>query len=90
MVEVAGDLRKTIDSHVNPEHYRALGQYSALHVVEAWDLNYHLGNALKYIQRAGKKPNTPELQDLKKAQWYINRYIHLLDPEHEPDPAAGD
>lgn len=76
-----------IDAAVNPAHYRELGNYSALHVVEKWGLNYHLGQTLKYIQRAGKKPETPELQDLKKAAWYLARYIHLVDPS-EPDPAA--
>jgi hypothetical protein len=75
-----------IDAAVAPKHYRDLGAYSALHVAERWELNYHLGNALKYIQRAGKKPNTPEIQDLKKAAWYLARHIHLLDPENEPDP----
>lgn len=78
--------RNEIEAAVQPAHYRDLGNYSALHVTEKWNLNYHLGQTLKYIQRAGKKPNTPELQDLKKAAWYLARYIHLLDPENEPDP----
>jgi hypothetical protein len=73
---------------INPSHYADLGQYSALHVIEAWDLGYHLGNALKYIQRAGKKPGETELRDLRKARWYLQRHMHLLDPENEEDPAA--
>lgn len=78
--------REQINKAVEPAHYRDLEEYSALHVAEKWGLNYHLGNAIKYIQRAGKKPNTPEIQDLKKAIWYLRRYVHHLDPEHEPDP----
>ena len=73
---------------VNPAHYRDLGSYSALHVVEKWSLGYHLGNALKYIQRAGKKEGATELTDLRKARWYLQRHLHLLDPENEVDPAA--
>jgi len=71
---------------VNPPHYRSLGLYSALHVTEIWGLGYHLGQAVKYIQRAGKKPGVDEITDLKKAIWYIQRHIHLLDPK-EFDPA---
>lgn len=74
---------------VNPRHYADLGEYSAVHIVPIWGVGYEVGNALKYIQRAGSKPNTPEIQDLKKAVWYLNRRIHLLDPENEPDPAAN-
>lgn len=70
---------------VNPEHYRKLGEYSALHVVEKWGLGYHLGQTLKYIQRAGSKPGVNPVEDLKKAKWYLERHIHLLDPS-EPDP----
>lgn len=71
---------------VNPQHYRSLGLYSALHVVERWGLGFHLGQAVKYVQRAGKKDGELEITDLKKAIWYIQRHIHLLDPT-EFDPA---
>lgn len=61
--------------HVNhPEHYGGENNpYEAIKVIEAWKLNFHLGNALKYISRAGKKDNLK--QDLEKAIWYIKRYI---------------
>lgn len=52
--------------------------YEAIKVIEAWDLNFHLGNVVKYISRAGKKDPTTNLEDLKKAQWYLNRYIEQL------------
>jgi hypothetical protein len=76
------------DDPVNPKHYSELGEYSALHVIHKWELGYCLGSALKYIQRAGKKPGTPAVVDLKKAVWYIQREIHILDPD-QPDPAAA-
>lgn len=61
--------------HVNhPEHYGGEDNpYEAIKVIEAWKLNFHLGNAVKYISRAGKKDNLK--QDLEKAIWYIKRYI---------------
>lgn len=80
--------RKKIAEAVNPKHYASLGLYSAIHVIEKWGLGYSLGQVLKYVQRAGKKDGTTALQDLKKAQWYLAREIHNLDPENEPDPAA--
>jgi len=81
---------------VNPSHYADLGNYSAIHVIEKWSLGYAVGNAIKYVQRAGKKlyegkdARESELIDLKKARWYLQRHIHFLDPENEPDPAVPD
>lgn len=49
--------------------------YEAIKVIEAWGLGFHLGNAVKYIARAGKKPNVPTLEDLCKARWYLDREI---------------
>lgn len=88
-------VEKTGDP-VNPTHYASLGLYSAIHVIEKWGLGYHVGNAVKYVQRAGKKlydgkdAVESELIDLKKARWYMQRRIHQLDPENEPDPAVPD
>lgn len=70
---------KTPD-HVNhPSHYGGDSTYEAVNVIEAWGLGWHCGSAVKYIARAGKKPNNPELQDLKKARWYIDRKIAQLE-----------
>ena len=48
-------------------------------VIEEWDLDFHLGNTVKYISRAGKKGTDKELQDLKKALWYLERKIQNLE-----------
>jgi len=62
------------DNVNHPDHYGgADNPYEAIKVVEAWDLNFHLGNVVKYISRAGKKGDS--LEDLKKAQWYLDRAI---------------
>ena len=56
----------------NPEHYQANG-IEAIDVIEAYGLNFNLGNTIKYILRADKKGN--KKQDLEKAQWYLKREI---------------
>lgn len=68
----------------HPKHYGgADNPYEAIKVIEAWGLDFCLGNAVKYICRAGKKgPLTHvedlQLEDLKKAAWYLNREIERL------------
>ena len=60
----------------HPEYYGGKeNTYEAIKVIEAWELNFHLGNVIKYISRAEKKNPKETLTDLKKAQWYLSRYI---------------
>ena len=62
------------DDTVNhPPHYRA-GGIETIDFIEAKDLNYRLGNVVKYVSRAGKKASDP-IEDLKKAAWYLEREI---------------
>jgi hypothetical protein len=62
----------------HPAHYGgADNTYEAIKVIEAWLLGFNLGNVVKYISRAGKKGN--KLEDLKKAQWYLQREIEKLE-----------
>lgn len=64
----------------HPQHYGgADNTYEAIKVIEAWDLGFCLGNTVKYIARAGKKSAQTELEDLKKASWYLTREIHRLE-----------
>ena len=64
----------------HPSHYGGKDNpYEAIKVIEAWDLGFNLGNAVKYISRVGKKLNT--LEYLEKANWYINREINKLKNE---------
>lgn len=70
---------KTPDQVNHPSYYGGDSTYEAVNVIEAWGLGWHCGSAVKYIARAGKKPNNPELQDLKKARWYIDRKIAQLE-----------
>lgn len=64
-----------------PAHYN-FGSLEAIDVIEDWTLGYHLGNVVKYIARAPYKGE--ELQDLKKARWYLARKIKLVEKQ-EPE-----
>lgn len=66
----------TVNDAINPQHYRS-GGIEAIEVIEAFGLGYHLGNAIKYLLRAGRKTASP-LEDLRKARWYIDREIERL------------
>lgn len=61
----------------SPDHYTS-GGIETIDFIEAKELPYHLGNVVKYIARAGKKGDA--LEDLKKARWYLDRYIAMLEP----------
>ena len=60
-----------------PSHYTD-GKIEVIEFIEDKKLNYHRGNAIKYICRAGKKDPQKEIEDLQKAIWYINREIRNL------------
>ena len=56
----------------HPAHYK-VGGMETIDFIEAKDLSYHLGNAVKYISRADHKGDRK--QDLEKAKWYLERAI---------------
>jgi DNA-binding MarR family transcriptional regulator len=63
----------------HPDHYGGKENlYEAIKIIEAYDLNFSLGNVIKYVLRAGKK-NSDVIEDLKKAKWYIDRQIKSLE-----------
>lgn len=64
-----------------PAHYGgANNPYEVIKVCEAWELekDAYLFNVVKYVARAGKKDPQKELEDLKKAKFYLERKIGLL------------
>ena len=70
-------MERNIEMVNHPEHYGGKdNQYEAIKVIEAWNLDFHLGNTVKYISRAGKKESM--IQDLEKAKWYLERKIQIL------------
>lgn len=59
-----------------PRHYN-FGKIEVIDFIEDQKLGYHLGNVVKYVARAPHKGE--EIQDLKKAAWYLQRKIWLLE-----------
>lgn len=57
----------------HPAHYNK-GKIEVIDFIEDQQLPFHLGNVVKYIARAGSKCD--KLEDLKKARWYLDRYIN--------------
>lgn len=68
---------KNNDPVSHPAHYTR-SKYETIDVIEEWQLGYHLGNAVKYISRAGHKDPAKTVEDLRKAVWYIERFISKL------------
>ena len=73
---------KICDNVNHPNHY-TFGKIEVIDFIEDQHLGFHLGNAVKYISRAGRKNPDKTIEDLRKAVWYINRQIQRLDGEEE-------
>ena len=71
----------------HPSHYID-GSIEVIDFIEDKKLNYHRGNAVKYLCRAGKKDPAKEVEDLQKAIWYIDREIRLLKAQAQKDARA--
>lgn len=87
------------DDKINPAHYKPvvktdrtikLSDLQVIDIIEMFGLGYCLGNVLKYVLRAGKKKElgyenyVKQLEDLRKASWYLNREIFQLE-EYSPE-----
>jgi hypothetical protein len=64
----------------HPSHYTG-GRFECIDVIEELDLPFHLSAALKYLWRYRKKGKP--IEDLKKARWYIDRYIGVLEKQED-------
>ena len=69
-----------IEAVNHPSHYN-FGKYEVIDVIEDWKLGFNLGNTVKYLARAKYKGH--EIEDLKKAKWYLEREIGRLEAEFE-------
>lgn len=68
------------DKVFHPSHYNQ-GKFEVWDVIEDWNLDFFLGNVIKYIARAGHKGDA--LEDLKKAQNYLEEYIERMEKRNE-------
>jgi hypothetical protein len=66
----------------HPKHYQLAGGIEVIDIVE--HMPFNIGNAVKYLCRAGLKPGTDTLTDLRKAAWYVQREISRLEKEAAP------
>lgn len=80
------NVDKTQEAVNHPDHYN-LGGVEVIDAVEAWGFGegFNRGNAIKYIARAGRKDPGTEIEDLKKAEWYIHREVKRLSGEDEAE-----
>lgn len=75
------DERKTYNNVSNPEHYVSGRAFEPKDVIRDWDLNFNLGNVVKYISRHGRKLESSALEDLLKARQYLDFEIDFLSQE---------
>ena len=63
-----------------PSHYCKGRLFEPIEVINDWQLDFDLGNVIKYISRAGRKDKNNKIKDLEKAQFYLN---HAIDKEQK-------
>lgn len=73
--QIEGKWQAVEDNVNHPAHYK-VGGIETIDFIEAKDLNYRLGNVVKYISRASHKGD--RLENLKKARWYLDREINQI------------
>jgi len=56
---------------IRPDYYNCDKKIEPIRVIQNWDMNFSLGNVIKYIFRAGSKPGASRLEDLEKAKTYL-------------------
>lgn len=76
--EVALEKDESYEYVNHPKHYNQ-GGIELVNIVDSYQLGFYEGNIVKYLIRSGKKPGNSKLQDLKKAQWYLNYLIKSLE-----------
>jgi len=72
---IVNEKEITTNDEINHPFHYTFSNIEVIDVIEDWNLNYHIGNVIKYIARAGKKGSFDI--DIKKAIWYIDRFMKL-------------
>lgn len=72
------------DSVNNPKHYNT-GKIEVIDAIDDWGLGFSLGNAIKYLARAGKKDRSKTTEDLRKAVWYIKHEIERIEKSNSEE-----
>lgn len=85
---MAGNFDKLENNVNHPSHYQSKNGLEAIDVMEAFTENLtgaeavNTSNVLKYICRWKNKNG---LEDLKKAQWYLNRLIGVVEEKNKEE-----
>jgi hypothetical protein len=75
---ILADEKTMTDTKTEPKHYTDF-PITPIDAIEVWGVGFSIGNAIKYMARAGKKDGETTLDDLRKARWYLNREIERLE-----------
>lgn len=81
LASMMGEQKTAEDIIGHPNHYCEGRKFEPKDVIRDWNLNFNLGNAVKYISRNGRKAGNSALQDLKKARQYLDFEIEYLEKE---------
>ena len=65
----------------NSDYYGVDNPFEPIKIIDFYSLDFSLGNVIKYVLRAGRKPNEDKIKDLKKALDYLSHEIQLLEEE---------
>lgn len=67
--------------NINHPSYYNTGKIEVIDFIEDKSLNFNRGNVVKYVVRAGIKNEETEIEDLRKAKFYIEREIERISKE---------
>lgn len=79
-------MSANVDMINQPPHYRR-GGYEVIDIIMAFGLDYLIGTVIKYLLRFGHKGTRAEhLADLKKARWFLDKKIQIMQAEEDASP----
>ena len=78
------DTEKVEKVSTHRDYYAVGRKHEPIDVIRDWDLDFCLGNVVKYISRAGRKDNTDAIEDLKKAKTYLEYEISKITNKYYP------
>jgi hypothetical protein len=87
-LDVVDHAPTVTESVKHPSHYHAQSGIEVIDAIEAWELSFALGNVVKYVARAGHKDPAKRVEDLRKAQWYLERELASLNTSADPAPSS--
>ncbi len=71
------------NNNITHPSYYCFSKYEPVKIIQDWELDFCLGNVLKYVARAGRKDGNPKIEDLKKAKQYLEFEIENLREQEE-------